>query len=189
MIVMRNLRLARAGQDLFADASMQIHPGWKVGVVGANGCGKSSLFALFLGELHAEAGELCMPPGWEIAQVAQEVPPAGRSALDCVLDGDAELRRVEAELSAAEASGDGLRLAHAHEHFERIGAYAAGARASTILHGLGFGDADFGRAAGEFSGGWRMRLNLARALMARSDLLLLDEPTNHLDLDAIVWLE
>ncbi|MBL8470266.1 MAG: ATP-binding cassette domain-containing protein [Rhodocyclaceae bacterium] len=189
MIVMRSLRLARAGQDLFAGASLQIHPGWKVGVAGANGCGKSSLFALLLGELHAEEGELGMPPGWQIAHVAQEVPPKGRCALDCVLDGDRELREVETELACAETSGDGLRLAHAHERFERIGGYAAQARASTILHGLGFADADFQRPAGEFSGGWRMRLNLARALMARSDLLLLDEPTNHLDLDAIVWLE
>ena len=189
MIALRQVTLARAARPLVVDASVQIHPGWRVGVVGANGCGKSSLFALLAGELHAEAGAVEVPAAWQIARVAQETPALPRAALDFVLDGDAELRRVEAELAAAEAAGDGEATGHLHARYGEIEGYSAKARAAEVLHGLGFSDADFARPVAEFSGGWRVRLNLARALSCRADLLLLDEPTNHLDLDAVLWLE
>jgi ATP-binding cassette subfamily F protein 3 len=189
VIQLRKLSLARGAKLLIEEASCQIHPGQKVGVVGANGSGKSSLFALLRGELHAESGDLDLPPGWVIAHVAQETPALEQAALEFVLDGDAELRQVEAEIAAAEAAHEGERLAHAHEHLRNIDGYAARSRAAALLHGLGFSDARFERPVASFSGGWRVRLNLARALMCRSDLLLLDEPTNHLDLDAVIWLE
>lgn len=189
MILLRNLTLARAARPLIEDATLQIHPGQKVGLVGANGCGKSSLFALLLGELHQESGDLQMPPQWVIARVAQETPAVDAPAIEYVLDGDAELRQTEAEIADADAAHDGERLGHAHEHLRAIDGYSARARAATLLHGLGFGDDDLVRAVRTFSGGWRVRLNLAQALMCRSDLLLLDEPTNHLDLDAVIWLE
>ncbi|MDQ7990009.1 MAG: ATP-binding cassette domain-containing protein [Candidatus Dactylopiibacterium sp.] len=189
MIQFRKLALARGARRLIDDLSLQIHPGWRIGVVGANGSGKSSLFALLRGELHQEQGDLEIPAAWTVAHVAQETPALGCSALDYVLDGDAELRRVERELAAAEAAHDGHRIGELHTRLQEIDGYSAQARASTLLHGLGFGDAEFARPVADFSGGWRMRLNLAQALMCRSDLLLLDEPTNHLDLDAVVWLE
>ncbi|HEX8962386.1 MAG TPA: ATP-binding cassette domain-containing protein, partial [Rhodocyclaceae bacterium] len=189
MILSRNLCFARGGQPLVEDASFQLHPGWKVGLVGANGCGKSSFLALLRHELNAERGDLEMPPRWTVAHVAQDTPALPDAALEFVLDGDAELRQVERGLAAAEAAHDGLRLAELHGRLDEIGGYAARARAAELLHGLGFADADFARPVAEFSGGWRVRLNLGRALMCRSDLLLLDEPTNHLDLDAVLWLE
>ncbi len=189
MIALRQVTFARAGRPLVIDASLQIHPGWKVGVVGANGCGKSSLFALLGGELHAEAGDVDIPASWHIARVAQETPALPDAALDFVLDGDTELRRVERELAEAEAKGDGEAIGHLHARYGEIGGYSAKARAAEVLHGLGFTDADFARPVADFSGGWRVRLNLARALSCRADLLLLDEPTNHLDLDAVYWLE
>ncbi|MFO1206187.1 MAG: ATP-binding cassette domain-containing protein [Burkholderiales bacterium] len=189
MIQFRSLTLARGARYLIRDASLQIHPGWRVGLVGANGSGKSSLFALLRGELHAEMGECEVPARWTIASVAQETPALSRSALDYALDGDAELRAIEHEIAAAEAVHDGHRVAELHGRLQEIGGYAASARAAALLAGLGFGDADFTRPVSEFSGGWRMRLNLAQALTSRADLLLLDEPTNHLDLDAVVWLE
>ncbi len=189
MIALRQVTFARAGRPLVVDASLQLHAGWKVGVVGANGCGKSSLFALLGGELHAESGDVELPASWQIARVAQETPALPDSALDFVLDGDAELRRVERELAAAEARGDGEAIGHLHDRYGEIGGYSAKARAAEVLHGLGFSDADFGSPVADFSGGWRVRLNLARALSCRADLLLLDEPTNHLDLDAVFWLE
>jgi ATP-binding cassette subfamily F protein 3 len=189
VIVLRNLSIARGGRLLIEGTACQIHAGQKVGVVGANGCGKSSLFALFLGELHPEAGDLEMPPGWSVAHVAQETPADAKSAIDHVLDGDAELRRIEREVAAAERSHDGLALGLAHERLRQIEGYGARARASALMHGLGFADRDAAHPVSSFSGGWRVRLNLARALMCRSDLLLLDEPTNHLDLDAVIWLE
>ncbi len=189
MIALRQVTFARAGRPLVVDASLQIHPGWKVGVVGANGCGKSSLFALLGGELHAEAGDVDIPASWHIARVAQETPALPDAALDFVLDGDSELRRVERELAEAEAKGDGEAIGHLHARYGEIGGYSAKARAAEVLHGLGFTDADFARPVADFSGGWRVRLNLARALSCRADLLLLDEPTNHLDLDAVYWLE
>ncbi|MBU1236307.1 MAG: ATP-binding cassette domain-containing protein [Gammaproteobacteria bacterium] len=189
MIQLRNLTLARGAQPLVENASLQIHPGWKVGLTGANGSGKSSFFALIRGELHAEAGDLEMPPGWAIAHVSQETPALPDAALEFTLDGDEELRGVERRLTLAEENHDGEQIALLHGRLQDIGGYAAKARAAELLHGLGFSDADFARPVADFSGGWRVRLNLAKALMARSDLLLLDEPTNHLDLDAVLWLE
>ena len=189
MIQFRNLRLARGVKTLIEGASLQIHPGWKVGLTGANGCGKSSLFGLLRGELHQDAGDLEMPAAWVIAHVAQETPALPRPAIEYVLDGDAELRRVEAALAAAEAAHDGEEIGHLHGRLQEIGGYAARARAAALMDGLGFTAADLERPVADFSGGWRMRLNLAQALMCRSDLLLLDEPTNHLDLDAVIWLE
>ena len=182
MIALRQLTFARAGRPLVVDASLQLHTGWKVGVVGANGSGKSSLFALVAGELHAEAGDLELPASWQIARVAQETSALPTPALEFVLDGDSELRRVESELRAAEASGDGEAIGRLHARYADIDGYTAKARAAEVLHGLGFSDADFARPVADFSGGWRVRLNLARALSCRADLLLLDEPTNHLDL-------
>ena len=189
MIQFRNLRLARGAKILIDELSAQIHPGWKVGLAGANGCGKSSLFALLRDELHQDRGELEMPPRWVIAHVAQETPALERAAIDYVLDGDRELRRVERELQAAEEAHDGERIGLLHGRLQEIDGYAAPARAAALLDGLGFAGGDGERPVAEFSGGWRMRLNLAQALMSRSDLLLLDEPTNHLDLDAVFWLE
>ncbi len=168
---------------------MTLHPGHKAGLVGANGSGKSSLFALIRGELHADAGEVSMPPRWVLSHVAQETPALDRAALDFVMDGDAELREVEQRIAAAEAAHDGERLGHLHARYEEIGGYQARSRAQTLLWGLGFREEAQSSAVAGFSGGWRMRLNLARALMCRADLLLLDEPTNHLDLDAVLWLE
>ena len=189
MIALRQVTFARAGRPLVIDASVQLHAGWKVGVVGANGCGKSSLFALLANELHAESGAVELPASWHIARVAQETPALPDSALDFVLDGDSELRRIERGLLEAEAKGDGEAIGHLHARYADIDGYSAKARAAEVLHGLGFTDADFARSVAEFSGGWRVRLNLARALSCRADLLLLDEPTNHLDLDAVLWLE
>ncbi len=169
---------------------MNVHPGQKIGLVGANGSGKSSLMALVRGELHADAGEVALPPRWVLAHVAQETPALERPALEFVMDGDAELRELEAAIAQAhEAHGAGERIAELHARLEEIGGYRARSRAQTLLAGLGFRDEDHARPVSRFSGGWRMRLNLARALMCRSDLLLLDEPTNHLDLDAVLWLE
>ena len=189
MIQLRNLTLARAAKILIESASLQVHPGQKIGLTGANGSGKSSLFALLRGELHQEAGDLDLPRDWVIAHVAQETPALAIDALDFTLDGDVGLRAVERDLAAAEAADDGMRVAELHEQLGSIGGYGARARAAELLHGLGFRDAEFAEPVSSFSGGWRVRLNLARALMCRSDLLLLDEPTNHLDLDAIIWLE
>ncbi len=189
MLRLHSLALRRGQRLLFADTNLTIHRGEKVGVTGANGCGKSSLFALIRGELHADAGELSLPPKLVIAHVAQEMPATGQSALDYTLDGDEELRDIERQLLEAEQANDGTRLGELHAVMERIEGYAAPSRAARLLHGLGFGNDEIGKPVNEFSGGWRMRLNLARALMCRSDLLLLDEPTNHLDLDAVIWLQ
>ncbi|MCL2831135.1 MAG: ATP-binding cassette domain-containing protein [Betaproteobacteria bacterium] len=195
MIVLRQLCLARGRERLIDAASLQIGPGARVGLTGANGSGKSSFFALFSGALEPEEGALEVPPQWIVAHVAQETPALSCSALDFVLDGDAELRALEQALAQAHAEHGGCahengeRIAALHERLAEIDAWSARARAAELLHGLGFSDADCGRAVAEFSGGWRARLNLARALMCRSDLLLLDEPTNHLDLDAVLWLE
>ncbi|MBW7901960.1 MAG: ATP-binding cassette domain-containing protein [Rhodocyclaceae bacterium] len=189
MIVLRNLSFARAAKTLVDNASLQLGPGWKIGLTGGNGCGKSSFFALLTGALHAEKGDLDVPPSWVIGHVAQETPALPDPALEFVLDGDAELREVERALAAAEAAHEGEKIGALHARLSEIDGYAAKARAAELLHGLGFSDADLARPVAEFSGGWRVRLNLARALMCRSDLLLLDEPTNHLDLDAVLWLE
>jgi ATP-binding cassette subfamily F protein 3 len=189
MIQFRNITLARGARELITDASVQIHAGWRVGLTGANGSGKSSVFALLRGELHAERGDCEIPAAWRIASVAQETPALDTLAIDYVLDGDSELRTLERTLTGAEAAHDGARLAELHVRMEEIGGYSARARAAALLAGLGFAESDSSRAVREFSGGWRMRLNLAQALVSRADLLLLDEPTNHLDLDAVVWLE
>ncbi|GMQ87312.1 MAG: ATP-binding cassette domain-containing protein [Gammaproteobacteria bacterium] len=189
MLRFNELSLRRGPRLLFERVSLQIHPGRKVGITGANGTGKSSLFALILDELHADTGEFHRPRDWVIAHVAQEMPADDRGAIEYVLDGDAELRAVEADLALAEHNNDGTYLAALHGQFESIDGYTARSRAAQLLHGLGFRTADEERPVQDFSGGWRMRLNLGRALMCRSDLLLLDEPTNHLDLDAVIWLE
>ena len=193
MILLRDLGFSRNGDPLVTGASLQLHPGWKVGLTGANGCGKSSFLALLRGELHADRGDLERPPGWVLAHVAQDTPALPDAALEFVLDGDVELRQIERDLAAAEDHHDdnhaGEQIGLLHSRLGEIDGYAAPARAAALMHGLGFSDEDFRRPVAEFSGGWRVRLNLARALMCRSDLLLLDEPTNHLDLDAILWLE
>ncbi|MDO8789296.1 MAG: ATP-binding cassette domain-containing protein [Sulfuritalea sp.] len=193
MILLRDLGFSRNGEALVTGASLQLHPGWKIGLTGANGCGKSSFLGLLRGELHADRGDLERPPGWVLAHVAQDTPALPDAALDFVLDGDTELRQIERDLAAAEAHHDdhhaGEQIGLLHSRLGEIDGYSAPARAAALMHGLGFSDADFQRPVAEFSGGWRVRLNLARALMCRSDLLLLDEPTNHLDLDAIIWLE
>ncbi|MEE4378946.1 MAG: ATP-binding cassette domain-containing protein [Candidatus Competibacteraceae bacterium] len=189
MLTLRQLSLQRGGKPLLEDVSLQVYPGQKVGVVGANGSGKSTLFALLQDQVQQDSGDLNLPAGWRIAQVAQETPALRIAAIDFVLDGDSELRRVEAELHAAEAGNDGVQLAELHARLDALDGYSAQARAAKLLAGLGFTATQLEQAVAEFSGGWRERLNLARALMARSDLLLLDEPTNHLDLDAVLWLE
>ena len=185
----KQLALRRGTRLLFDNADFTIHAGNRVGVTGANGTGKSSLFALILGELHADAGALSLPPNTVIAHVAQAMPATEASALDYVLDGDTELRALQTALTAAEARGDGHTQGELHAQLDAIGGYAAEARAARLLHGLGFTSDQYRAGVDTFSGGWRMRLNLAQALMCRSDLLLLDEPTNHLDLDAVLWLE
>jgi ATP-binding cassette, subfamily F, member 3 len=191
VIRLSNLTLARGNKRLLEGAALTVHAGQKVGVIGANGAGKSSLFALLRGEIDADAGEVSLPPSWVVAHVAQETPAAATPALEFVLDGDAELRSVERALSAAEADphATGEHLAELHHRFEVIDGYSARPRGATLLSGLGFAAARHDDPVASFSGGWRMRLNLAQALMTRSDLLLLDEPTNHLDLDAVLWLE
>ena len=189
MLQFQDLALRRGTKLLFEQASFQIHPGQKVGLTGANGCGKTSLLSLVLGELQADQGDFRLPKDWLIAHVAQEMPAGREAALEYVLDGDRELREIERSMAEAEQHDQGERLATLHAQFETVGGYSARSRAGQLLSGLGFKPDDEDRAVAEFSGGWRMRLNLAQALMCRSDLLLLDEPTNHLDLDAVIWLE
>jgi ATP-binding cassette subfamily F protein 3 len=182
--------LRRGPRILFAEADFSLFRGEKVGITGENGSGKSSLLSLVRGELQPDAGHFEMSANLAVAHVAQELDASDRHAIDFVLDGDAELRQLEARIAAAEASDtDGAKLANLYTQYASIGGYDARSRAGTLMHGLGFSPADETRAVRDFSGGWRVRLNVARALMCRSDLLLLDEPTNHLDLDAIVWLE
>ncbi len=189
MLRFTELSLRRGPRLLFEQLTAQIHPGYRVGLTGANGTGKSSLFSLILGELHADSGDLSLPRDWVIAHVAQEAPGGERAAIEYVLDGDRELRELERKLVEAEANDDGEQIAELHGRLDTVGGYQARSRAARLMHGLGFAVSDDNRSASEFSGGWRMRLNLAQALMCRSDLLLLDEPTNHLDLDAVIWLE
>lgn len=189
MIKFHQLSLRRGSKLLFDSASFIIHPGQRVGLTGANGTGKSSLFALLRDELHADTGEVTIPERWVIAHVAQETPAVEMRAIDYVLNGDSELIRLQQQLAEAEATGDGHRQSELHDKLLGIDAYAAESRAGKLLHGLGFKKGQEAWPVTAFSGGWRMRLNLAQALMCRSDLLLLDEPTNHLDLEAVYWLE
>jgi len=189
MLLLRNLSLSRGPNTLFSGASLTLERGWKVGLVGANGSGKSSLLALIGGELAADAGDCELQPGTRLARIQQEAPALDTPVVEYLLDADEALRAAQRAIAEAERSGDGERLAHAHHDLDVAGGYTARPRAQALLAGLGFAPADAGRAVKEFSGGYRMRLNLARALMAPSDLLLLDEPTNHLDLDTILWLE
>ncbi|HEX7339800.1 MAG TPA: ATP-binding cassette domain-containing protein [Rhodanobacteraceae bacterium] len=189
MIALRNLSLRRGPRLLLSGANVVLHAGWKVGVVGRNGCGKSTLLAAVRGELEPDVGVLELPSDVRIASVAQETPALPDAAIDYVLGGDVAVAAAIKDAAEAEAAGEHERAAAAHQKIEALGGYDARARAGRLLHGLGFAPADHERAVATFSGGWRVRLNLARALMAPSDLLLLDEPTNHLDLDAVLWLE
>ncbi|MGA1463870.1 MAG: ATP-binding cassette domain-containing protein [Steroidobacteraceae bacterium] len=189
MIQLDGVTLARGSRVLLEAADLRIHAGWRAGLIGANGSGKSSLFAALRGELGTEAGDLHLPAGWVVASVLQETPALSAPALDYVLDGDERLRTLERRLAAAESSGDGAAIGECHAALATMDGYSARARAAELLAGLGFRHAEMEQPVASFSGGWRMRLNLARALIARADLLLLDEPTNHLDLEAIVWLE
>jgi ATP-binding cassette subfamily F protein 3 len=189
MISLKNLTLRRGAKVLLDNVSLVINPGEHAGLVGRNGAGKSSLFRLFDGTLHEDSGDFSAPPQWRLAQVAQNMPETDESATDFVLAGDTRLMELRAELARAEASGDGMAIAHAHSDLADAGEHDAVPRAQTLILGLGFKVGELDRPVNSFSGGWRMRLQLARALMAPSDLLLLDEPTNHLDLDALVWLE
>jgi ATP-binding cassette subfamily F protein 3 len=189
MISVRNVTLRRGVNVVLDRASVTFTPGEKIGLVGRNGAGKSSFFGLLNGTLHEDGGEFSIPAGWRMGQVAQEMPETEQSATDFVIEGDAVLLAAHAEVAAAEASDDGMRMAHAYMALHDAGAHDAPARAQALILGLGFSAAQLGQSVNSFSGGWRMRLQLARALMCPSDLLLLDEPTNHLDLDALVWLE
>jgi len=183
MIRLQNLTLQRGPQRLLEDAELTLHAGHKAGLIGANGAGKSSLFALLRGELHPDSGDCLLPADWRIAHMRQEVDTLERLAVDYVLDGDLRLREVQRDLAAAEEVHDGAALARLHAELDSADGYTADARARKLLAGLGFTNEQMDRQVGDFSGGWRMRLNLAQALMCPSDLLLLDEPTNHLDLE------
>lgn len=189
MIQFKNVSLMRGAKLLVEKATFQLHVGHKAGLIGANGTGKSSLFAMLRGEIASEAGDVEIPPDWVIGHVAQETPALEQTALNFTLEGDVELTKVESSLVDAEGQGDGVQIAALHQRLEEIEGYSAKSRAASLLNGLGFSQDDLGKHVKDFSGGWRVRLNLARALMCRSDMLLLDEPTNHLDLDAVIWLE
>jgi len=189
MLTFTDIELRRGQQILLQHCSITVHRGNRVGITGANGTGKSTLFALILGQISAESGEFDCPRGIQTAHVEQHTPSTERSAVEYTIDGDAELRELQQQLSNAEQQGNGERQATLLAEIERVDGYTAESRAATLLAGLGFLPEQIRQPVNSFSGGWRMRLNLARALMCRSDLLLLDEPTNHLDLDAVIWLE
>ena len=189
MIELKNLTLQRGSKLLLDKANLTVSPQRRVGLVGRNGTGKSSLFALIKGEIAQDGGDVLLPAHWKLASVAQETPALDISALDYVLQGDGELQLFQTALQEAEAKNDGMKQAEYHAKLEEIDAYSAPARAAKLLSGLGFSQEEHGRPVKSFSGGWRMRLNLAQALMCRADLLLLDEPTNHLDLETVLWLE
>ncbi|PCM80215.1 ABC transporter ATP-binding protein [Enterobacter cloacae] len=189
MIVFSSLQIRRGVRVLLDNATATINPGQKVGLVGKNGCGKSTLLALLKNEISADGGNFTYPGNWQLAWVNQETPALSEPALDYVIDGDREYRKLEAELNAANERNDGHAIATVHGKLDAIDAWTIRSRASSLLHGLGFSNEQLERPVSDFSGGWRMRLNLAQALICRSDLLLLDEPTNHLDLDAVIWLE
>src|SRR5690554_6183833 len=187
MITLDNISIQRGSKILLQNASLTLYPGQKMGLIGANGSGKTTLFSLLLGAVSSDTGKVDIPRQWRLSHMAQEVESTRRSALDYVLDGDEHLRQLEQAI--ANHSGDGEKLASLYAAMDEADAYSAPARAAQLLSGLGFEAQDHSRPVSDFSGGWRIRLNLARALMSPSDLLLLDEPTNHLDLDATLWLE
>lgn len=189
MIILKNVTLRRSSKVLLDQASVTINPGENIGLVGRNGAGKSSLFAVLNGTLNEDGGEFSIPTQWRMSQVAQDMPETEESATNFVIAGDTVLLAAQAEVTASEVSDDGMRMAHAYMGLQDAGAHDAPARAQALILGLGFSIAELDRPVNSFSGGWRMRLQLARALMCPSELLLLDEPTNHLDLDALVWLE
>ncbi|TEW53526.1 ABC transporter ATP-binding protein [Psychromonas sp. RZ22] len=189
MIVATNIEFIRGGKPLLENASATINPKQKVGLVGANGCGKSSFFTLLKQDHQVDAGDLTIPHHWRLASVAQETPALDTNALQYVIDGDRYFRELQAKLAQAEADDNGTKIAEMHIQLDNAGGYTIESRAAELLAGLGFSEQAQGRPVSDFSGGWRMRLNLAQALLCPSDLLLLDEPTNHLDLDAVIWLE
>jgi len=189
LIIATDLSLDRGAKNLIKSSSFTIHPNHKVGLVGSNGCGKSSLFAALLGDLSPDSGDLSLPTSWDIATVKQETPSLEQSALDYVMDGDKEFRQLEQELEQARVTNNGNLEATIINKIDTINGYSLPARAGELLHGLGFLQSQLANPVKDFSGGWRMRLNLAQALISRADLLLLDEPTNHLDLDAVIWLQ
>jgi ATP-binding cassette, subfamily F, member 3 len=189
MITLRNITLRRGTKVVLQNASVTLQPGEKVGLIGRNGAGKSSLFAMLTHRLQNDNGDVEIPPRWRVGEVAQDMPDTEDGATDFVLQGDMPLQKAQAELAAAEAANDGEAMAHAHMVLDEAGAFDAPARAQALLLGLGFKTSQLDAPVNSFSGGWRMRLQLARALMCPAELLLLDEPTNHLDLDALVWLE
>ncbi len=190
MIRLQQLSLMRGTKPLFDAADLTLNPGEKVGLIGSNGSGKSTLFGMLRDELHPDQGSLDFPRSWRVAHVAQETPALDRAAVEYAIDGDTTLRQLEAELAGIEGSDtDGHRIGELHALLADAGAYTVRSRAEQLLTGLGFTQAQMNLPVSSFSGGWRMRLNLAQALICPSDLLLLDEPTNHLDLDAILWLE
>tara|TARA_B110000037_G_scaffold220918_1_gene290192 strand:- start:882 stop:2819 length:1938 start_codon:yes stop_codon:yes gene_type:complete len=189
MIKFDDITLQRGGQPLIEGANLTLDSGQRYGLVGRNGAGKTTLFKLLLGQLQLDAGQLTWPPAMRMAHMAQEIGDVNRSTLEHVLDGDLSLRAAEAAIAAAEAKHDEAALSHVYADYDHVGGYSAVNRAQQLLQGLGFPEQDWSQPVGNFSGGWRVRLNLAQALMCPSDLLLLDEPTNHLDLDATMWLE
>ncbi|MCO6549889.1 MAG: ABC transporter ATP-binding protein [Gilliamella sp.] len=189
MIVFDSIQVRRGVNLLLDNASATINPQQKVGLVGKNGCGKSTLFSLIKGEIQADAGTLSVPSHWQLAWVNQETPALDIPAIEYAIDGDREYRQLEKQLNIANEQNNGQQIAVIHEKLDTIDAWTIRARAATLLHGLGFSNEQLMLPVKSYSGGWRMRLNLAQALMCRSDLLLLDEPTNHLDLDAVIWLE
>ena len=189
MIKVTNVSLRRGGELLFEDASFSIYPGHRVGVTGANGVGKTSLFKLLDSTLPLDSGDIILPSAAKLASVSQEILDTELSAINYVMAGDTDLVMAKQELIAAEIKNQDEALATAYDNIEQAGGYTAETRAAKLLAGLGFSIEEQTQLFNTFSGGWRMRLNLARALMTPSDILMLDEPTNHLDLDAIVWLE
>ncbi len=189
MITLKKVTLRRGPNILLDSIDWTIYARSRIGIIGENGCGKSTLFSLLLGQFHADVGEVEFPRNLKIAHVAQETAADSKSALEYVKDGDVELRQLEAKLQLAEANDDGMKLAEIYAEMATIDAYTANSRAAVLLAGLGFTHHEQSKPISAFSGGWRVRLNLAKALMCRSDMLLLDEPTNHLDLDAVLWLE
>jgi ATP-binding cassette, subfamily F, member 3 len=189
MIEIKNLSLQRGSKQLLHNANLTIYPGQRIGLIGKNGTGKSSLFALLEGKISHDSGDIRLPKHWQLATVKQETPALDTPALDYVLQGDSELQELQQLLQQAEICNDGIKQAEYHARLDEIGAYSASARAAKLLNGLGFSQQQQQQPVKSFSGGWRMRLNLAQALMCRTDLLLLDEPTNHLDLETVLWLE